>query len=238
MVMALIAEMIVETVIVTANWRKNWPVMPLISAGHEDGAEHQPHGDDWPGDLFHRLERGGAGLKPVGHLPLDVFQHDDCVVDHDADRQHQPEERNVVQAESQRGHHGERADERDGHVDHRQDHRPPVLQEKEHDQADNGHGGQQRAADVRDRIVNVQRRVVSDVVIDVVGELGLQLLHLGAHAVGYLQGIRAGKLVEAQADGGLAVEAASDVVVLRACVDTRQIAKADQSGGGRGWAAA
>ena len=28
----LIAEKIVETAIVTANWRKNWPVIPLINA--------------------------------------------------------------------------------------------------------------------------------------------------------------------------------------------------------------
>ena len=28
MVRALTAEMIVETAIVTANWRKNWPVIP------------------------------------------------------------------------------------------------------------------------------------------------------------------------------------------------------------------
>ena len=28
MVRALIAEMIVETAIVTANWRKNWPLIP------------------------------------------------------------------------------------------------------------------------------------------------------------------------------------------------------------------
>ena len=32
MVMALMAEMTVETAMVTANWRKNWPVMPLMNA--------------------------------------------------------------------------------------------------------------------------------------------------------------------------------------------------------------
>ncbi len=151
MVMALIAEMIVETVIVTANWRKNWPVMPPISAqGTKTAQSTSPTATIGPGDLFHGLERGGAGLEPVGHLPLDVFQHDDRVVDYDADRQHQPEERNVVQAEAKRGHHGEGADERDGHVDHRQDHRPPVLQEEEHDHADDGDGQEERAADVGD----------------------------------------------------------------------------------------
>jgi hypothetical protein len=32
MVMALMAEITVETEIVRANWRKNWPVMPLMKA--------------------------------------------------------------------------------------------------------------------------------------------------------------------------------------------------------------
>ena len=48
------AEMIVETAIVTANCRKNCPVMPLNEgARHENGAEHQSDGNHRPGDLLH-----------------------------------------------------------------------------------------------------------------------------------------------------------------------------------------
>jgi len=52
------AEMTVDTAMVKANWRKNWPVMPLMKrAGHEHGAEYQADGDDRPGDLLHGFER-------------------------------------------------------------------------------------------------------------------------------------------------------------------------------------
>ena len=41
-VMALIAEMIVETAIVTANWRKNCPVMPPMNAARHEHARSAP----------------------------------------------------------------------------------------------------------------------------------------------------------------------------------------------------
>ena len=40
------------------------------------------------------------GSSPFAIQPLDVLQHDDGVVDHDADRQHQAEQRQVVERES------------------------------------------------------------------------------------------------------------------------------------------
>ena len=47
MVMALMAEMIVETAMVTANWRKNCPVMPAQEAArNEHGAQDQRDGED------------------------------------------------------------------------------------------------------------------------------------------------------------------------------------------------
>ena len=99
-VTALIAEMIVDTEIVTANWRKNWPVMPPNEgARHEHGAQHQGHRDDRPGHLIHRLNGRRANVEPGRHQSLDVLEHDDGVVHHDADRQHQAEEGDVVEAE-------------------------------------------------------------------------------------------------------------------------------------------
>ena len=43
------AEMIVETAIVRANWRKNWPVMPEMNTqGTNTAGQHQADGDDRP----------------------------------------------------------------------------------------------------------------------------------------------------------------------------------------------
>ena len=43
--------------------------------------------------------------QPVRDVALDVFHHDDGVVHHDADGQHQAEQRQRVDAEAQHEHH-------------------------------------------------------------------------------------------------------------------------------------
>ena len=92
------AEMTVETAMVTANWRKNWPVMPLMNA-HGTNTAHSTRATaiDRPGHLVHRLARGLARRQPVLEPALDVLDDDDGVVDDDADGQHQAEQRQVVQ---------------------------------------------------------------------------------------------------------------------------------------------
>ena len=113
-------------------------------AGDEHRAEHQRDGDDRPGDLAHRLDRRRAGVHALRHPPLDVLEHHDGVVHHDADGQHQAEQRQVVQAEPGDEHDRERAGQGDRHVDHGQDHRPPVLEEQQHDDRDEDDGVAER----------------------------------------------------------------------------------------------
>ena len=97
------AEKSVETAMVRANWRKNWPVMPVMKAhGTNTAHEHQRDGDDRPGHLVHRLDGRLARRQPVLDVMLDGLDHDDGVVHDDADGQHQPEQRQVVQAEAER----------------------------------------------------------------------------------------------------------------------------------------
>ena len=75
---------------------------------------------------------------PWRRLRSTVLDHDDRVVDDDADRQHQAEQREVVEAEAHRQHHGEGADQRDRDGEDRDHRRAPGLQEQDdhdHDQA-------------------------------------------------------------------------------------------------------
>ena len=93
--------MSVETAIVRANWRKNWPMMPRDErARDEHRRQHQADRDDRPGDLLHRLDRRLARRQAVLDVVLDRLDDHDRVVDHDADGQHQAEQRQVVQAEA------------------------------------------------------------------------------------------------------------------------------------------
>ena len=94
-------ERIVETAIVKANCRKNRPVIPVMNTqGMNTDASTSPMAMTGDGDLFHRLVRGRARRHPLLDVMLGRFDHHDRVVDHDADRQHQPEQRERVQAES------------------------------------------------------------------------------------------------------------------------------------------
>ena len=70
---------------------------------HEHRAEHEHDGDQRAADLAHRLVRRLARAAGAPrHDALDVLDHDDRVVHHDADREHQPEQRQRVDREAER----------------------------------------------------------------------------------------------------------------------------------------
>ena len=64
---------------------------------------------------------------------LDRLDHDDGVVDHDADRQHQGQQRDGVGREAQRQHDGEGADQRHRHGDDGNERGAQVAEEDEDD---------------------------------------------------------------------------------------------------------
>ena len=87
----------------SANSMNSRPVRPGVRAiGRVDRGQGQGHGDDREDDLARadqrRLERRLAGLD----VAVDVLQHDDRVVDDEADRQHQGQQRQRVDREAER----------------------------------------------------------------------------------------------------------------------------------------
>ncbi len=62
----------------------------------EDRAQHERDGDEGATDFIHRLARRVARAQAVLDVMLDGFHHYDGVIDHDADREHDAEERDVV----------------------------------------------------------------------------------------------------------------------------------------------
>ena len=71
--------------------------------GNEHRAQRQRDGDQRRGHLVHRLVRGFARGHAHRHVPLDVLDHDDGVVHHDAHRQDQAEHRQVVDRDAEGG---------------------------------------------------------------------------------------------------------------------------------------
>ncbi|MCY1223649.1 hypothetical protein D9M72_357850 [compost metagenome] len=173
---------------------------------HEHGAQHQGGGDDRAGHFLHGLAGGLDGRSAEADVPFDVFDHHDGVVHHDADGQHQAEQRQGVEGEAEQVHHCEGADQRYRHGRQRDDRGTPGLQEQDHHQH-HQHDGFEQGVDHRfDGAAHEDCRVIDDFVVHALGELLLQLGHAGAHRIGDVDGVGAGALEDRNRDRRLVVQ--------------------------------
>ena len=104
----------------------------------------------------------------------------------------------------------------------------PALQEQEHHYDHEHHRLDQRVHDLRDPLAHRKRGVERDRVAHVGGEAGGHRLHLRLQLSGRLERIRPGRLVDRQDRGRLALEAPDLHVGLRAELDPRHVAQADE----------
>ena len=158
-------------------------------------------------------------------MPLDIFDHHDRVVDHDADRQHEAEQGQIVDRKAERGHRGEGADQRHRDRHDRDDRRAPALQEHQHDDDDEDHrlvdGLDQLADGLRDEL----GRIVADIVVEPFGETGLELDHGVGNVLGGGQRVGAGALGHQHRNRGFAQQEAVGGVVERAQFDPGHVAQ-------------
>ncbi|MNI33592.1 hypothetical protein D3C73_875500 [compost metagenome] len=177
---------------------------------------------------------GFARGQPLANISFDVLDHDDGVIDDDADRQHQGEQRQGVDRIAQRQQDGEGADEGDGNGQHRDDGRTPGLQE---DQDDDGHqddGFDDDVLDRRDGRLDIFGGVVGDGVFDARREVGCDDVQFLQNGRGRRQGVGPRLLDDGDGDARLAREGGVDVVVLGAQFDAGDIADAGQAALGVG----
>ena len=96
--------------------------MPVELAGNpgdeggrnEHCAQHQGDGDQRRTDLVHAPLRGITRRQTGSDIALHVLDHDDRIVDHDADGENQAEQRQIVEREPEHRHEEEGADQRHG----------------------------------------------------------------------------------------------------------------------------
>ena len=160
--------------------------------GNEHRAQRQRDGDECRGDLVHRLVCGLARRHALRHVALDVLDHDDGVVDDDADRQDQAEHRQVVDRDAEGGEDREGAEQRYRDGDHGNDRRPPALQEHEDDADHQRDRDEDRLDHFVDGLTDEGRRVVDVDVVQTRRETLLQLRHLVPDRVLDLHDVRAG----------------------------------------------
>ena len=122
---------------VTANSRNSRPRIPAMNrsgmntAASDSVIETMVKPISW--DPF-----SAACERLLAHLdvPHDVFQHHDGIVNHKSDRENQAHQRDVVQAEIQQIHHGERAQNGETEAPWQESGRGKLSQEHEDDQDD------------------------------------------------------------------------------------------------------
>ena len=114
--------------------------------------EHQRDADDRPEQLAHRVDARLLGSLAAFDVLRRALDHHDGVVHHDADGQHDGEEREQVDREAQQGHAGKGADDGHRHRGRRHQRRPPVLEEDHDDQ-------QHEDAGLVERVVNLVHRL-------------------------------------------------------------------------------
>ena len=105
-----------------------------------------------PETSLHRLQGRVARRQPVLDVVLDRLDDDDRVVDDEADREHQAEQRQRVDREAEQREERERADQRDRHREQRDQRRAPALQEDEDDEDDQDQRLEERLDDLLDAL--------------------------------------------------------------------------------------
>ena len=194
--------------------------------GHEDRVQHQGGGDDGSGDLGHgplgRLL--GAQLLLVDEA-LGVLDHDDGVIDDDADGEDDREQGDGIDGQPRRQQHGEGADDRPGDGQDRHQGGAPVTEEGIGDQDDQPQGLEHGDDHVAQADAHEVGGVVIDVVFEIVGEALGELFQGGVDPVGRLQGVGAGGEIDAQHRRGHAIDPGIGIVVLRPEFDAGDIAQ-------------
>ncbi len=173
---------------------------------HEHRDQHERDGDDRSRHLVHgliaRLDRREASLD----IALDVLDHDDGVVHHDADGENEPEQRQRVDGKTHHEQHGKGADDRHRNGDQRNNRRAPRLQEQDDDQNHQRHRFEQRVNHGLDGGADELGRVIDDAVVHAVRHVLFQLRHGLADAVGNLDRVRAGGLEDRNGHGRFVVQ--------------------------------
>ena len=157
---------------------------------------------------------------------IGIFQHDDRVVDHDADGQYQRQQGQVVDREIKEVHHREGRDNGGRNREARNDGGPEVSKKHEDDQDHEAAREEQGLLGFLNRPFDVDRVVVADRQFD--AGRNLKLRHQRVDGVGHLDQVGLGLPDQRDADGLLAVEPEPAPVVFGSEFDPGHVAELDE----------
>ena len=152
-------------------------------------------------DLLGALERGFQRLVAFLDEARDVFDHDDRVVNHEAGRNRQRHQRQVVQAVAEQVHHAERADQRERDRDAGDDRRRQAAQEQEDDHHDQRHRQHQLELHVGHRRANRGGAIGENLHLHRRRQRGLQARHQRLDPVHHRDDVGAGLALDVDDHG-------------------------------------
>ena len=159
---------------------------------HKHGHQHQRGGDDGAGNFPHGV-RGGLGRAGLASLEvaLDVFNHDDHVVDDQPRRQSDAKKSQRVNRKTKQLDESKCPDERNGSGDEVNDRRPPVAEENEDHENDE-----------QDRGTNRKNHVADGFAHGIGGVEGDFIFHAGRKTLGQAIEFRDATLMNIERVGG------------------------------------
>jgi hypothetical protein len=174
------------------------------------------------------IERRVEGRLSHADVALDVLDDDDGVVHHEADREHDREQRQQVQREAEHLDEEDHADQRQGNGDDGHEHGPERSEEEEDDDHDDADGLEERPRHVVDGAVDVPGRVVRDGGLHPRRQVAPDGIHLAPDAPDDVERVGVGQDPHAHEDGLAAGEPDVRVVVVGAEGDVRDVLETDE----------
>ena len=132
----------------------------------QDGDQRDADRHDREADFARALERRGERFLPFFYVAGDIFEHDNGVVDHEADGNRERHQRQIVERVAEYPHQRAGAEQGKRDRDCRDDGRPETAQEQEDDHHHKGDGDHQGELDIRDRCADGLGAVAHHVDLD------------------------------------------------------------------------
>ena len=204
---------------------------PLAAdARHEaDRHEHRENRErrrrDGEADLVGAVVRRAEMVFPHLDVPHDVLTNHDRVVDQNADRERQSEQRHRLELEAERPHRDEAREHRHRQRDTGDDGRPPRIQEQEHDEHREHGAEDQRFLHVAHRVIDARSGVLHQLDLRALGQRLLDLSEPIAHHSRDVGRAVAVRLLDVDADRFLAVVERERARLLGRVLDRRHLAE-------------
>ncbi len=190
---------------------------------HKDRRKDQRRRDNRAGHFAHRALGRIDRFQTERDISLHIFHHDNGVIDHNPNRQHQAEERKIVDRKTKCEHDRKRPHQRNRDRSERDDRRAPRLQ-KDDDHDDHQQNGlKQRVNHCFNGMPDEDRWVIDNGVIDPLRKILLQLIHRMTDICGKLECVGAGRLKDRERDGGFVIEQRAKRIAGRAQLDSGDV---------------